>query len=65
MEFSNTYSIDRLINELASEFPQYTIFDITRPKPKFHEKNGWWLGVMASALIGAGFTLYQFMNGSS
>ena len=62
MEFSDNYSIDKLINELTSEFPQYIVFDVTRPKPKFHEKNGWWLGLISTIAIGAIFALWGFLQ---
>lgn len=63
MEFSNDYPIDHLINELSSEFPQYVIFDITRPAKTFREKHSWWLGIIATSVISAVFAIVQIMNG--
>ena len=62
IEFSDRHPIDKVINEITSEFPQYTIFDITRSKPRFHEKNGWWLGIISTIIVSVIFTAIQLAN---
>jgi len=60
IEFSTDYDPTPLINELASEFPQFIVFDITRKAPTFREKNSWWLGLIAASVISIISILWGF-----
>ncbi len=48
---SNDYPVDDWINQLSSRYLSFTVYSVTHMESRFHEKNGWWLGIMSTVIM--------------
>lgn len=62
LEFGDHYNVGAVINKMSAEFPSYVMYGITRPTRTFREKNGWWLGIISSAVIATTSILLGFYS---
>lgn len=60
IECSNGYPVDDWINKLSSHYPSFIVYSTINIKPRFHEKHGWWLGVISTIIIGVIFGMWGY-----
>ncbi len=58
IECSDNHPVDDWINVLSSHYPSFIIYSVTRTKPRFHERHGWWLGLVFTVTIGIIFGVF-------
>lgn len=58
LKFSAGYDMDSIIRQISSEFQSFVVYHISHSERLFHEKNGWWLGIVSSVVIGVFFALF-------